>query len=113
MAQSKSIYKARENKEQNVKATKKLNSNLTTESKEPQGAHDDVAKKERINSINNKVKEIESSQTSKEDKYLANIKYPDTPKEKTGTISDKMSSDGIIPQKGRFNFTYLHSNEHN
>ena len=37
MAQSKSIYKARENKEQNVKATKKLNSNPTTESKEPQG----------------------------------------------------------------------------
>ena len=29
MAQSKSIYKARENKEQNVKATKKLNSNPT------------------------------------------------------------------------------------
>ena len=54
--------------------------------------------------LNNKVKEIESSQTSKEDKYLANIKYPDTPKDKTGTISDKMSSDGIIPQKGRFNF---------
>lgn len=110
MAQSKSIYKARENKEQKVevKATKKLNSNPTTESKETQPAHDDLAKKERTNSIN-KVKEVASSQTPKEDKYLANIKYPDTPNEKAGTISDKMSSDGIIPQKGRFNFTYLHS----
>ena len=35
--------------------------------------------------------------------------YPDTSNEKAGTVSDKMSSDGIIPQKGRFNFTYLHS----
>ena len=67
-----------------------------------------MAKKGRTNSIN-KVKEVSSSQTSKEDKYLANIKYPDTSNEKAGTVSDKMSSDGVIPQKGRFNFTYLHS----
>ena len=113
MAQSKSIYKARENKDQKenveLKVAKKLNSNLTRDSKELQLPYDDLTKKDRANSTNNKVKEIVSNQAPKEDKYLANIKYPDTPKEKVKTVSDKMSSGGIIPQNGRFNFNYLHS----
>ena len=113
MAQSKSIYKARENTEPKdkveIKDAKKVNNHLSKDTKESLSTHDYSTKNDHGKSVNNKVKEHAAYQTTKEDKYLANIKYPDSSKGKTGNTKGEKSSDMSLPQKGRFNFAYLHS----
>ena len=113
MAQSKSIYKARESTEPKdkveIKNAKKVNNHLSKDTKEFLPTHDYSIKNDHGKSVNNKVKEHADKQTTKEDKYLANIKYPDSFKGKTGNTKGVKSSDISLPQKGRFNFAYLHS----
>ena len=73
MAQSKSIYKARENTELKdkveIKNAKKVNNHLSKDTKEFLPTHDYSIKNDHGKSVNNKVKEHAAKQTTKEDKF--------------------------------------------
>lgn len=113
MAQSKSISKARENvttKDKNgIKDVTKTNTPLTKDSKTFQPAQDNLVKQESTKPADDNIKKNASSHVSKVDKYVANIKYPDSSEEKVVLIKKEKSSEMTMSQKGRFNFAYLHS----
>ena len=113
MAQSKSISKARENvttKDKNgIKDVTKTNTPLTKDSKTFQPAQDNLVKQESTKPADDNIKKNASSHVSTVDKYVTNIKYPDSSEEKVVLIKKEKSSEMTMSQKGRFNFAYLHS----
>lgn len=109
MAQSKSISKARGNNDKQkiveVKDTKTTKEDLTKDYKGSQIVQG-TATTDDVNSSKGTKKEA-STNSTKEDRYVANIKYPDSSAEKTEPVKVEKSSKRNSTQVRMFNFSYL------
>ena len=108
MAQSKNITKVRENGN-SVEKIKQRKTTLTKDTLTSQPVHEELVHNRPTKKDDSWVKNNEFSHATAENRYVGNIKYPETSDKEVGSGKERISLDMKLKKKGEFNFAYLYS----